>query len=88
MTDASAEPAQTLTERVAAAVRTEVRKAELTQRELAAIIGVHQPNVSLRLRGKIPFTTAELGKIAAALNVPVSMFFVDAEPADSSAGAA
>lgn len=85
MTNASAEPAQNLTQRVAAVVQAEVRKAEMTQRELAAVIGVHQPNVSLRLRGKIPFTTAELGKIATALNVPVALFFVEA---DAEAGAA
>jgi transcriptional regulator with XRE-family HTH domain len=56
----------------------------MKQRELAVVIGVQQPNISLRLQGKHPFSTAELDKIAAALGVPVERFVIDA----STAGAA
>jgi transcriptional regulator with XRE-family HTH domain len=78
MTDVPQTGTPTLTERVAGAVRAEMARAQMTQRELAAAIGVQQPNVSLRLQGKHPFSTAELDKIAAFLNVPVERFVTDA----------
>jgi transcriptional regulator with XRE-family HTH domain len=53
----------------------------MTQRDLAAVIGVQQPNVSLRLQGKHPFSTVELDKIAAALGIPVERFVADAPTA-------
>jgi transcriptional regulator with XRE-family HTH domain len=81
MTDVPQTGASTLTERVAGAVRAEMARAQMTQRELAAVIGVQQPNVSLRLQGKHPFSTVELDKIAAALGVPVERFVIDATPA-------
>lgn len=81
MTDVPKTGASTLTERVAGAVRAEAARAQMTQRELAAVIGVQQPNVSRRLLGKHPFSTDELDKIAAALNVPVERFVVDAPAA-------
>ncbi len=56
-------------------------RARMTQRELAAVIGVQQPNVSLRLQGKHPFSTVELDKIAVALKVPVERFVTDASVA-------
>lgn len=78
MTDATQPGALTLTERVAGAVRAEMARAQMTQRQLAVVIGVQQPNVSLRLQGKHPFSTVELDKIAAALGVPVDRFVIDA----------
>lgn len=84
MTDVPQTGTLTLTERVAGAVRAEMARAQMTQRELAAVIGVQQPNVSLRLQGKHPFSTVELDKIAEALGLPVERFVVDA----SAAGAA
>lgn len=84
MTDVPQTGTPNLTERVAGAVRAEMARAQMTQRELAVVIGVQQPNVSLRLQGKHPFSTVELDKIAAALGVPVERFVIDA----STAGAA
>lgn len=60
---------QTLVERVAATVRAEMARAQITQQEMAAILGVTQSMVSKRLLGKQPFRLDEIEKIAAALGV-------------------
>lgn len=65
---------QTLTQRVAAEVRAEVARQNVTQDRVAQILGVAQPNVSRRLNGKQPFDTDELDKLAVAFGIPVDRF--------------
>jgi transcriptional regulator with XRE-family HTH domain len=65
---------QSLTQRVAAEVRAEVARQNVTQFELARILEIAQPSVSRRLNGKHPFDTDELDKLAAAFGVPVDRF--------------
>lgn len=59
----------TLTQMVAAEVRAELARRQITQQQLAAAIGLSQASVSERLRGKTPFTTEDLEKVSAALGV-------------------
>lgn len=46
----------------------------VTQREIAAAVGLPQPSISKRLAGAIPFDLAELEAVAEALGVPVAKF--------------
>ena len=71
---------QSLTHRVAAEVRAEVARQNVTQDYLAQILGVAQPNVSRRLTGKQPFDTDELDKLAAAFGIPVDRFLTFPAP--------
>lgn len=63
-----------LQERIAAEIRGELGKQDLTQGALAAAIGRSEWYVSVRLVKDDPksFNTAELERIAAFLNVPVA----------------
>jgi predicted transcriptional regulator len=53
----------------------------VSQRRVAEILGISQPQVSARLRGKVAFNTEELGLLAAAWNVPAARFLLDASAA-------
>ncbi len=68
-------------ERIAAEVRAELARQQKTQRDVAEILGLPQPVVSLRLQGKRAFRAEELGKLAEALSVPISRFFPEPEGA-------
>lgn len=70
--------AESLTDRVAAEVRAEMARRRMTQRQLAEIMGISQPQVMQRLTGKLGFRLAELEHLAKALDVPVARFL----PAD------
>jgi transcriptional regulator with XRE-family HTH domain len=72
---------QTLPTHVAAEIRAEMARRRMTQRELGEILDLPQSSISKRLQGQTPFNVAELEKVAAALNVPVSRFFRTAESA-------
>lgn len=65
---------QSLTLRVAAEVRAEVGRQQLTHQRLGELIGLSQPQVTKRLNGVLPMDTAELDRIAAVLSVPVDRF--------------
>lgn len=78
--------AQSLTLRVAAEVRAEIARQQMTHSRLGELIGLSQPQITKRLNGVMPMDTAELEKIAAALGVPVDRFL--AVPASLPAGAA
>lgn len=56
----------------------------VTQDQVAALLGMSQPQISKRLLGEIPFDLGELRRIAEFLDVPVMTFL----PAGSAAGAA
>lgn len=63
----------TIDEDVAAVVRQALKEQGLSQRQAAApIFGLSQQALSDRLRGRTPFTVADLGGLAAHLKVPVA----------------
>ena len=64
--------ANTLTQSTAAAVRELLRRRSLRQADLAMALGLSPGAVSDRLRGRTPFTLADLERIAELLEVPVS----------------
>jgi transcriptional regulator with XRE-family HTH domain len=66
-----------LTHRVAAEIRAELARQQMTQRELARRIGIDQAIVSKRLTGgpARSWTLDELDSIAVALGVPAAWFF-------------
>jgi transcriptional regulator with XRE-family HTH domain len=57
----------------AANIRAEMARNGLTQRDLAALLGLSQPTVSARLRGRTDFTVSEVRAIARWLGVPVAV---------------
>jgi transcriptional regulator with XRE-family HTH domain len=61
-----------LTQRVASEIRAELGRRQLSQSDLGLILGVHRTQISKRLQGReLSFTTAELDRIAEALDIPV-----------------
>ena len=86
MTEQPTPMTQSLTLRVAAEVRAEVARQQLTHKWLAEQLGISQPQVTKRRNGVLPMDTAELDRIAVALGVPVERFL--GTPAPLSAGAA
>lgn len=62
-----------ITERIASNVRAEMSRSSHTQTSLADLIPLSQTALSRRLTGAIPFDVAELGEIANALGVPLSV---------------
>lgn len=64
--------ADSLTQRVAYAIRAELGGRQMSQGDLGAILGIHRTQISKRLKGEeLSFTTAELDQIAAAWGIPV-----------------
>lgn len=55
----------------AVAVREALRARGIHQQEIAPVLGLSQPAVSDRLRGRTPFTLADLDRLAAHLGVTV-----------------
>lgn len=66
---------------VAAEMRAEVARQQLTQSQLGERMSRPQWWVSRRLTGAVPFTTEELVMFAEALGVPVTRFLPDGEAA-------
>lgn len=62
-------PPARLRDLVAAEVRAEMGRQQVTQVQLSRAIGMSQQSLSERLRGKTPFTTDDLDTIADALGV-------------------
>lgn len=60
-----------LTPAVAASVRAEMARKNLSQRALAEVLGITQSAVSARLRGAVAFDVDELGAVASALDIPI-----------------
>lgn len=83
MTNERAESATLAREAIAAKVRGAVAEHGKSQREVAEILGLSQPVIQLRLKGKRAFRADELAKLATALGVPVENFF----PVATQAGA-
>lgn len=62
-------------ELVAAEVRAELARQQLSGVRAAKALGWTQNYISVRLRGTVPFDVNDLIKIADLLEVPVGMFF-------------
>lgn len=63
-----------LTQRVAAEIRAELARQQMSQRRLAELIGMDPALVNKRLTGGVarPFTITEIDRIATALGVPAA----------------
>ena len=53
-------PTKSTAERIAANVRAEAARRQVTQAALAAHLGLTQPGMSRRMLGRVPFSAAEL----------------------------
>lgn len=62
-------------EAVAAEVRAELARQQMSQSELARRLGVNQPWISRRLIGTVPLDVRELAQIAEILRIPTTRFF-------------
>jgi len=65
---------QNLAEYVAAEVRAEMARQRVSQRQLAAQLGLSQVQIQRRLAGRIEFRPSELDGAAELLGVPVTRF--------------
>lgn len=74
-----------LTQRVAAEIRAELARQQMSQRELARRLGIDQAIVSKRLTGGIgrSWTLDELDSIAVVLGVPAAWFLAAPVPASA-----
>lgn len=54
-------------------IRGQLARAHRTQADLAAVLGVSQPQVSARMRGDVPWRVDELLKVAEWLDVAPSV---------------
>jgi transcriptional regulator with XRE-family HTH domain len=59
---------------VSAEIRAEMARQDLSQTELAALLGQSQSWVSRRISGAVALSTTEIEQIARALRVPISQF--------------
>lgn len=50
-------------------LRSRIAKKDLTQKELAELIGISQNSFSSKINGKKPFNTDEIDKICVVLNI-------------------
>ena len=62
----------TLSERIAEEIRVQLARRNISAAELARRTGLKQPYLSRRMTCEVEFDTADLERIAAALDVPVS----------------
>lgn len=65
---------------VAGRVRAFMAEQQHTQTELAAVLGIAQPNASMRYRGKRPYSIDELDTIARWLHVRIEDLFSSEGP--------
>lgn len=61
-------------EQVAAEVRAEMARQNISQETLSRAMNMNQATLSRRLNGRLPFTTDELAAAAHALGCPVNRF--------------
>jgi len=62
---------------VAANVRAEVARQDLSQQAVAELLGISQGAVSRRLAGRVDFSASELDTLARSMGIPVARFFID-----------
>jgi hypothetical protein len=73
--------AQTLPEQVVIAVRAEVRRQGVTQRWIGQQLGLSQAQVWERMHGVVEWRNSELETLATAMDVPVTTFLPQPQPA-------
>jgi transcriptional regulator with XRE-family HTH domain len=76
---------QNLAEYVAGEVRAEMARQRVSQRQLAAQLGLSQVQIQRRLAGRIEFRPSELDRAAELLGVPVTQLLPSAPAASASA---
>ncbi len=59
-------------------IRGQLARSHRTQADLAALLGVSQPQVSARMRGEVPWRVDELVRVAEWLDVRPSVLLGDA----------
>jgi transcriptional regulator with XRE-family HTH domain len=70
---------QSLAQYVPAQLRAEMARREISKVELARKLGKDETWVGKRMRGRTAITMADLDRIAAALDVPLSYFIPEPE---------
>jgi transcriptional regulator with XRE-family HTH domain len=65
---------------IAAEIRAEMARQNMTQRQLAERVGIIQQALQLRLSGARSFRAEELAAVATALGVPVTQLLPAAQP--------
>lgn len=65
------------------AIRAEMARAGVTQTDLAVALGITQPAVSSRLKGRIDWRLRELNTVADFLNIPLSAIVGEPEQASA-----
>lgn len=68
---------------VAAEVRAQMARRQLSGKSIAREMGISQQSISLRLTGKVPFDVTELAHVARILGVEIVSLFPDEVGADS-----
>ena len=63
--------------RVSSEVKSWLGRRDLTQKDLAKVLGLSQGSLSFRMRGKTPWSIAELMKTAAWLEISLSQLLGD-----------
>lgn len=69
---------RTAVERIAANVRAEMARQQITQVQLAGRLELSQAAISRRLSSRVPFNVEELARIAGVLEVPLSALLHEA----------
>jgi len=64
---------------VCAEVRAEIARQRVSQKSIAAALGITEGQLSLRLTGQVELKVGELDAIARALKKPVNLFWPDAD---------
>lgn len=67
-------PQPTTDELIAAEVRAELGRKELSYAALARETGIAESSLRLRLKARVPFRVSELETVAGVLHVPVEQF--------------
>lgn len=71
------EPKYPVSALVALEVRALMGRHRVSQKELAAYLGLSQPSVSNRLNGAVEWSVDELDKVAGRFDVPITQLFAD-----------
>lgn len=66
-------------ERIAAEVRAQMARENTSQKTLAEMVGKHPNIIGRKVRGEVPFSSAELSKVARALHTTAAQLITDAE---------
>jgi len=76
---------ETATDPIAASVRAELARINKSGRQLALELSWHYPHFMRRLTGGVPFSAAELGRMADHLKIPIAQLYRPHAVPDASA---